>query len=70
MKWDLAVKDIKRIEFAEMIRMPVYSSKLYKIILTTRKYIENVCKKLHNKNMLLRRSLMNSEYIFLKVLFN
>jgi len=66
MRWDLAVKDVKRIEFAEMTRIPVHGSKLYKIILAGRRYIGNVCKELQGGNMLLRRSLMNSEYISLK----
>jgi hypothetical protein len=61
---------VKRIEFAEMIKISVYGSKLYKIILTERRYIKNVFKKLQNENMLLKRSLMNSEYISLKILFN
>ena len=66
MRWDLAVKDVKRIELAEMTRIPVHGSKLYKIILAGRRYIGNVCKELQGGNMLLRRSLMNSEYISLK----
>ena len=66
MRWDLAVKDVKRIELAEMTRIPVHDSKLYKIILAGRRYIGNVCKELQGGNMLLRRSLMNSEYISLK----
>src|SRR5579862_8884204 len=65
-RWDLAVKNVKRIELAEMTRIPVHGSKLYKIILAGRRYIENVCKELQGGNMLLRRSLMNSEYISLK----
>jgi hypothetical protein len=69
-RWDLAVKDVKRIELAEMTRISVHDSKLYKIILAGRRYIENVCKKLQGGNILLRRSLMNSEYISLKELSN
>src|SRR5579862_1635492 len=66
-RWDLAVKDVKRIELAEMTRIPVHGSKLYKIILAGRRYIGNVCKELQGGNMLLRRSLMNSGYVSLKV---
>jgi len=69
-RWDLAVKDVERIELAEMTRIPVHGSQLYKIILTGRKYVVNVCKELQGGNMLLRRSLMNSGYISLKVLSN
>jgi len=69
-RWDLAVKDIERIELAEMTRISVHGSRLYKIILAGRRYLGNVCKELQGGNMLLRRSLMNSGYISLKVLFN
>jgi hypothetical protein len=69
-RWDLAVKDVERIELAEMTRIPVHGSQLYKIILVGRRYIGNVCKELQGGNMLLRRSLMNSGYISLKVLSN
>ena len=69
-RWDLAVKDVERIELAEMTRIPVYGSTLYKIILAGRRYIGNVCKELQGGNMLLRRSLMNSGYVSLKVLAN
>jgi len=69
-RWDLAVKDVERIELAEMTRIPVHGSTLYKIILAGRRYIGNVCKELQGGNMLLRRSLMNSGYVSLKVLAN
>ena len=69
-RWDLAVKDVERIELAEMTRIPVHGSKLYKIVLAGRRYIGNVCKELQGGNMLLRRSLMNSGYVSLKVLAN
>ena len=69
-RWDLAVKDVERIDLAEMTRMPVHGSKLYQIILAGRRYIGNVCKELNSGNMLLRRSLMNPGYIYLKVLTN
>src|SRR5579859_4819973 len=69
-RWDLAVKDVKRIELAEMTRIPVHGSKLYKIILAGRRYVGNVCKKLQGGNMLLRRSLMNAEYISFNIVFN
>src|SRR2546423_13904987 len=59
-RWDLVVKDVERIELAEMTRIPVQGSTLYKIILAERRYIGNVCKELQGGNMLLRRSLMNS----------
>ena len=70
MRWDLAVKDVKRIELAEMTRMPVHGSKLYKIILAGRRYIGNVCKELQGGNMLLRRSLMNVGYVSFNIVFN
>ena len=69
-RWDLTVKDVERIELAEMTRIPVHGSKLYKIVLAGRRYIGNVCKELQGGNMLLRRSLMNSGYISLKGLSN
>ena len=69
-RWDLAVKDVERVDLAEMTKMPVHGSQLYKIILAGRRYIGNVCKELNGGNMLLRRSLMNPGYIYLKVLTN
>src|SRR5579859_7090157 len=69
-RWDLAVKDVKRIELAEMTRISVHGSQLYKIILARRRYIGNVCKDLQGENMLLRRNLMSSGYISLKVFFD
>src|SRR5579862_8799040 len=55
-RWDLAVKDVERIELAEMTRISVHGSQLYKIILAGRRYLGNVCKELQGENMLLRRS--------------
>jgi hypothetical protein len=69
-RWDLAVKDVERIELAEMTRIPVHGSKLYKIILAERRYIGNVCKELQGGNMLLRRSLMNVGYVPFNIVSN
>ena len=69
-RWDLAVKNVKRIELAEITRIPVHGSKLYKIILAGRRYVGNVCKELQGGNMLLRRSLMNVGYVPFNIVSN
>jgi Orsellinic acid/F9775 biosynthesis cluster protein D len=63
-RWDLSVQDVDKRKLTELSKVPTIAEPLFKILTCGRNYIRRVCKDLSGGNMIIRRSLMDSGYIF------
>jgi hypothetical protein len=63
-RWDLMVKDEDRKTLIKMAAAPGVKERLHKIILCGRRYIQQCCENIGNGNVMIRRLLMSTGYIY------
>ena len=63
-RWDLMVKDEDRKTLIEMTAAPGFKERLHKIILCDRRYIQQYCENIGNGNVMIRRLLISTGYIY------
>jgi Orsellinic acid/F9775 biosynthesis cluster protein D len=63
-RWDLMMKDEDRKAVIEMAAAPGVKERLHKIILCGRRYIQQCCENIGNGNIMIRRLLMSTGYIY------